>query len=119
MQTATTAATSPKVAATLPRYKGPLGRFLKKQQEAKEAAAEAQKLATISSMRNNVLGLVEDPHLFSDAERARTAASVAGCGCVARLQRWFRNVYRIAKHREDCLQLAFADGSTTFFPVNA
>jgi hypothetical protein len=113
MQTATAAATSLKVAATLPSYSGPLGRFLHRQTEARAAAA------TLVSMRANVLGLLDDYHVFTDAERATAAAAVALCPCVARLQRWFRNVYRLRTERETSLRMAFADGSYCHIPVHA
>lgn len=111
MQTAAPAATSLKVAATLPSYSGPLGRFLHKQSEARAAAA------VLASMRANVLGLLDDNDLFTDAERLATAASVNDCPCVAQLQRWFRNVYRLRSERETSLRMAFADGSYCHIPV--
>lgn len=98
MQTAAPAAPSLKVAATLPHYSGPLGRFLHEQTQARAAAA------TLASMRANVLGLVEDQALFNKVERAATEASVAKCQCVAQLQRWFRNLYRLRSSRENWLQ---------------
>jgi len=104
------------VAPRRPTYTGPLARFLKKQAEVKEARTTATQLAT---MRANVLALVEDPHLFSEAERTRAAANVAGCHCLAQLQRWFRNVYRLLKERETSLHMAFADGSYTHLSVTA
>ncbi|WP_324671510.1 hypothetical protein [Hymenobacter sp. GOD-10R] len=92
--------TSPKVSATLRRYTGPLSRFLEKQAEAKsQAVAEAAKADTLRAMRNNVLSLVEDTALFTDTERLRTNDSVYQTTCVAQLQRWFRNVYRVSQER--------------------
>jgi hypothetical protein len=101
-----------KVAATLPTYTGPLGRFLKKQAEAKAAAA------TLAAMRANVLDLVEEDQ-FTEAERAAAAVRVTACSCVAQLQRWFRNVYRVLTERRALLCLGFADGSFASFPVQA
>ncbi|WP_149866979.1 hypothetical protein [Solirubrum puertoriconensis] len=99
----------------MPRYKGPLGNFLKEQHRLKDEKARAvMAAATLRSMRTNVLALVEDSPVFSPVERQRTAESIEQCQCIAQLQRWFRNVYRLRNEREESLQLAYAEGTCTF-----
>ena len=113
MQTAAPApASSTKVAATVPHYAGPLGRFLARQDVARATAA-------LDTMRANIMGLVEDPNLFSEEERTRATANVASCLCLAQLQRWFRNVYRLLKQRENSLHMGFINGTYTRIPVAA
>lgn len=112
MLTATNGATTTPVASPTSKYSGPLGRSLKKQ-------ADEQAAATLSAMCNNVLGLVEDQELFTDEERAKTLDKVEQCQCVAQLQRWFRNVYRVYQDRVGSLRFAFADGSSVQMAVAA
>lgn len=113
MQTATITATSPTVAATLPGFRGSLSDFSAVQLQ---AIAKAQ---TLQSMRANILYLVEDTQLFTDTERKAAAASVANCQCVAQLQRWFRNVSRLERHRGAWLHEASTDGTYYSFSANA
>ncbi|TGE24761.1 hypothetical protein E5K00_06020 [Hymenobacter aquaticus] len=54
----------------------------------------------LSTMRRNILGMLEDTAVFDRAECLRCAENVQKCDCVARLQRWFRNVYRVRTERE-------------------
>jgi len=82
----------------LTRYTGPLGRFLEQQQAEKAAA-------TLRAMRTNITEML-DAELFSSEECQRCTASVEGCQCVARLQRWFRNVYRVRQERQLALAVA-------------
>lgn len=105
MQTATTPTTfNPKVSPTLPRYRGPLARFIARQHA---ATAEAEAAARLATMRNNVQAMLDEPGLFSEAERTAGAVALAACHCLARLQRWFSNVYRLlVSRREAALQLA-------------
>ena len=115
MKTHAPAATSMKVAGTLPTYRGPLGRFLAKQAEVQQARQAA---ATLANMRANVLSLVEEDQ-FTPTERARTLASVGTCACVAQLQRWFRNVYRVLNERRNSLISCNADKSFSHLLVQA
>jgi Ni,Fe-hydrogenase I large subunit len=118
MQTATAPATLP-VAPRRPVYTGPLARFLKKQAEVKEATKQAQQQDTLRAMRVNIMELVSDPYLFTDAERLRTNDSVYQTTCLAKLQTWFRNVYAVLKQRETSLRMAFEDGTYCHIPVTA
>jgi hypothetical protein len=104
MQTATTAATALTVAGHLPTYTGPLARFLQKQAEVKQAAAQA----TLTAMRYNITALMEDATVFTETERLVANDSVYQCACIVQLQRWFCNVYREAKRREAWLPAEFA-----------
>ena len=76
-------------------------------------------VSAISALRGNVLALVEEPYVFTDTERLRTNDSVYQCECVAQLQRWFRNVYRVYALRSEALQVSFADGSSVLMAVAA
>ncbi|WP_324675104.1 hypothetical protein [Hymenobacter sp. GOD-10R] len=76
----------------LTRYTGPLGRFLEQQREEKAAAI-------LRSMRTNITGML-DAELFSSEECQRCTANVEQCHCVAQLQRWFRNMYRVRTERQ-------------------
>ncbi|SNR92579.1 hypothetical protein [Hymenobacter mucosus] len=116
MQTATTKATTATVAQHLPAYTGPLGRFLQRQEEVKQAAQQAE---TLRAMRANIMAVMNDAYLFSEVELLRANDSVYQCECVAQLQRWFRNVYRVYQEREASLRMGFADGSYVHIPVQA
>jgi hypothetical protein len=85
---------------------------------ARQAEVKAS-AAILASMRANVLDLVEDPALFSEAERTATAASVAHCNCLVQLQRWFRNVHRVLNERRNSLCFGFAFGTYSHIPVQA
>jgi hypothetical protein len=103
------------VAAALPQYRGPLGRFLEQQREAAEAQAQAaMAAATVRSMRANVLAMVQESPMFSEAERISTAVSVEACECVVQLQRWFRNVHRLRQEREDAVHLGYEEEACSF-----
>ncbi|NVO33271.1 hypothetical protein [Hymenobacter lapidiphilus] len=107
-------AANPGTANAMPTriYTGPLGRHIARQ----EATAAEQ--ATIRAMRANIMGMMIEP-LFNPAERLRANDSVYQTECVAKLQRWFRNVYRVYKERENSVYLAFNDGSYARLPVAA
>ena len=109
------AATALTIAANLPAYTGPLSRFLKRQAQ---VTVEAEQ-RTLSAMRYNVLALVEDPCLFTETERLRTNDSVYQCTCLAQLQRWFRNTYRVYKQRRQVLRSSLAEGSTVSMALAA
>ena len=109
MQTATTLATAVTVA---PAYTGPLGRHIAHQQ------AQAQQQATINAMRANIAAMMIEP-LFDAGEQLRCNDSIYQTECVAKLQTWFRNVYRVYQERESSLYMAFNDGTCAFLPVTA
>ena len=109
MKTQAPAAT---IVAASKTYTGPLGRFLQKQAEVKAAAHTA----TLRSMRANIMEMMIEP-LFSPAERLRANDSVYQTTCVAQLQTWFRNVYRVYTERAAALCMTFEDGSRCFLPV--
>ena len=103
-------------AATPKTYNGPLGRALARK------AAEILPPATetlLHTMRVNILELVADRDLFSEVEHLRTNDSVYQCQSMAKLQTWFRNVYRVRQQRQMSLRLAFADGTYCHLPVQA
>jgi hypothetical protein len=54
----------------------------------------------LNTMRRNILAILSDTTVFDQAECQRCRDNVQGCQCVARLQRWFRNVYRVRNERE-------------------
>ena len=112
-------ATALTVATNLPAYTGPLSRFLKRQAQVTADASAKAEQRTLSAMRHNVLALVEDPCLFTDAERLRTNDSVYQCSCVAQLQRWFRNVHRVYEQRSQVFRSSLADGSTVSMALAA
>ena len=120
MKTYAHVATTTLVATTLPAYAGSLARFLERQAAAKAAAlAEAQQEQTLHDMRANITSLVAEAGLFTEEEQLRANDNVHQTTCVAQLQRWFRNVYRIYQERALSLGVSFADGTSTHFSVAA
>ncbi|MBT9395339.1 hypothetical protein KLP40_19385 [Hymenobacter sp. NST-14] len=116
MKTSLHAAAPLKVAAALPAYAGSITNFLQKQAEAQ--AAESRRVAVLNELRRGILVAVADPYFFNPDEQQRTQSSVARTQCADQLQRWLRNVTRVADERETALRMSFADGTCTFLLVS-
>jgi hypothetical protein len=110
---------SPRLAPTLHAQTVPQGMGVERSCLPQFASLPDEVASTINTLRHNVLALVEQPDMFTDTERLRTNDSVYQCDCVAQLQHWFRNVYRVYEQRIAALQLCLVDGSSVLMAIAA